>query len=202
MEDARIQEEKLLSEARRRAQSARETGTTPPPLPTSPPPNVTPPPTTTPGTARLDMLLGNGTGSPSVLKSSMAKTETPTKRVSFMPPKEDIMDMDDNDDIYNSNSNLDHEQMERLNLNEDPNAFISEAESMLSSDSMGISNTDFNAPSGYTPSVIGNQEVYRDPRTRRLNEEKEKKQSIPKGPDGAKLSFKEKMSLFAQEVEN
>jgi len=198
LEDARIQEEKLLAEARRRAQSARETGTTPPPLPTSPPPNVTPPPTTTPGTARLDMLLGNGTGSPSVLKSSMAKTETPTKRVSFMPPKED-MDNEDMEDIYNSNTNLDHEQMERLNLNEDPNAFISEAESMLSADSLGMSNTDFNAPSGYTPSVIGNQEVYRDPRTRRLNEEKEKKQSIPKGPDGAKLSFKEKMRLFAQE---
>merc|ERR1711874_510025 len=113
LEEARQQEEKLLAEARRRAQQG---GVSPPPLPTSPPPTVTPPPSTTPGTARLDMLLGNGNnGGPGVLKSG--KTETPTKRVSFMPEKDNDDNVeenhpDDNDDNegssnkYDANANL------------------------------------------------------------------------------------------------
>jgi hypothetical protein len=40
----------------------------------------------------------------------------------------------------------------------------------------------------------------RDPRSRMLLEQQEKKLSAGKPPDGAKLSFKEKMKLFAQEV--
>ena len=40
----------------------------------------------------------------------------------------------------------------------------------------------------------------RDPRSRMLMEQQEKKLSAGKPPDGAKLSFKEKMKLFAQEV--
>jgi afadin len=48
--------------------------------------------------------------------------------------------------------------------------------------------------------VIGTQEVYRDPRSRRLAQEQERKISGPKQPDGAKLSFQEKMKLFAQEA--
>ena len=40
----------------------------------------------------------------------------------------------------------------------------------------------------------------RDPRSRRLAQEQERKISGPKQPDGAKLSFQEKMKLFAQEV--
>jgi hypothetical protein len=42
--------------------------------------------------------------------------------------------------------------------------------------------------------------VCRDPRQRRLQQEQEKKLSTAKAPDGSKLSFKEKMRLFAQEV--
>ena len=40
----------------------------------------------------------------------------------------------------------------------------------------------------------------RDPRARQLKEKEEKKLSAVKLPDGSKLSFKEKMRLFAQEV--
>ena len=42
--------------------------------------------------------------------------------------------------------------------------------------------------------------LFRDPRSRRLAQEQERKISGPKQPDGAKLSFQEKMKLFAQEV--
>uniref|UniRef100_A0A182U2U7 Uncharacterized protein n=1 Tax=Anopheles melas TaxID=34690 RepID=A0A182U2U7_9DIPT len=47
-----------------------------------------------------------------------------------------------------------------------------------------------------TPGVIGAQEVYRDPRTRRLAEQQQKQKSdaVPE-----KLSFKEKMKMFALE---
>ncbi|XP_055526190.1 afadin isoform X3 [Wyeomyia smithii] len=47
-----------------------------------------------------------------------------------------------------------------------------------------------------TPGVIGAQEVYRDPRTRRLAEQQQKQKSEPV-PE--KLSFKEKMKMFALE---
>lgn len=47
-----------------------------------------------------------------------------------------------------------------------------------------------------TPGVIGAQEVYRDPRTRRLAEQQQKQKAEPV-PE--KLSFKEKMKMFALE---
>jgi len=80
---------------------------------------------------------------------------------------------------------------------EDPNVFLNEAENLLNAASMGMGKP---APSGHTPSVIGTQEIYRDPRQRRLQQEQEKKMSTSRGPDGSKLSFQEKMKLFAQEV--
>lgn len=48
-----------------------------------------------------------------------------------------------------------------------------------------------------TPGVIGAQEVYRDPRTRRLAEQAQQKlqTTVPE-----KLSFKEKMKMFAMET--
>ena len=42
--------------------------------------------------------------------------------------------------------------------------------------------------------------LFRDPRSRMLQQQQERKISGPKQPDGAKLSFQEKMKLFAQEV--
>jgi len=51
---------------------------------------------------------------------------------------------------------------------------------------------------GSTPGVIGAQEVYRDPRLRRLAEQQQQKaHSKPPGPE--KLTFQEKMRMFALE---
>merc|ERR1719336_1770419 len=62
-------------------------------------------------------------------------------------------------------------------------------------------NEKFNKATGHTPSVIGAQEVYRDPRMKMMAqkkaEEDERKSSVTKQRDGAKLSFQEKMELFA-----
>ncbi|XP_050342445.1 afadin isoform X1 [Nymphalis io] len=66
---------------------------------------------------------------------------------------------------------------------EDPDRFIEEAESML-------------APATHTPGVIGAQEVYRDPRARRLAEA-QARAAPPPVPE--QLSFKEKMKMFALE---
>lgn len=51
--------------------------------------------------------------------------------------------------------------------------------------------------SNVTPGVIGAQEVYRDPRTKRLAEQAQLKSQMPV-PE--KLSFKEKMKMFAMET--
>ena len=47
---------------------------------------------------------------------------------------------------------------------------------------------------------MSNKLTIRDPRSRMLEQQQERKISGPKRPDGAKLSFQEKMKLFAQEV--
>lgn len=52
---------------------------------------------------------------------------------------------------------------------------------------------------GSTPGVIGAQEVYRDPRMRRLAEQ-QAKQTVTTTPKPEKLSFKEKMKMFAMET--
>ncbi|KAF5291704.1 hypothetical protein FQR65_LT11397 [Abscondita terminalis] len=78
---------------------------------------------------------------------------------------------------------------------EDPNTFIRQAESMLASPTTPTDNALGLATS--TPGVIGAQEVYRDPRTRRLAEQAQQKlqTTVPE-----KLSFKEKMKMFAMET--
>lgn len=50
-----------------------------------------------------------------------------------------------------------------------------------------------------TPGVIGAQEVYRDPRARRLAEQAQQK-TVLQTPVPEKLSFKEKMKMFAMET--
>jgi afadin len=115
---------------------------------------------------------------------------------------------DDIDDVVNSvdteeeqfddnDNNLSQENLETSH--EDPNAFISAAETLLSGQTLSKLEVS-HVTTTHTPSVIGTQEVYRDPRSRRLAQEQERKISGPKQPDGAKLSFQEKMKLFAQEA--
>ncbi|XP_049822750.1 afadin isoform X1 [Aethina tumida] len=83
-------------------------------------------------------------------------------------------------------------------IREDPNSFIREAESMLASPTTPTDS----APgiSIATPGVIGAQEVYRDPRTRRLQEQAQQKNQQNNSPVPEKLSFKEKMKMFAMET--
>ncbi len=57
---------------------------------------------------------------------------------------------------------------------------------------------DVSIGSGSTPGVIGAQEVYRDPRMRRLAE-KQQQQQAANTPKPEKLTFKEKMRMFAME---
>ncbi|XP_054718595.1 afadin-like isoform X2 [Uloborus diversus] len=52
---------------------------------------------------------------------------------------------------------------------------------------------------GSTPGVIGTQEVYRDPR-QRIEAERNHQVGTPRNPGPEKLTFKEKMKMFAQEV--
>uniref|UniRef100_A0A1Y1NGW7 Afadin n=2 Tax=Photinus pyralis TaxID=7054 RepID=A0A1Y1NGW7_PHOPY len=80
-------------------------------------------------------------------------------------------------------------------IREDPNSFIRQAESMLASPTTPTDCTSGLATA--TPGVIGAQEVYRDPRTRRLAEQAQQKLQTPV-PE--KLSFKEKMKMFAMET--
>ncbi|XP_054007820.1 afadin isoform X7 [Hylaeus anthracinus] len=83
-------------------------------------------------------------------------------------------------------------------ISEDPNNFINDAESLLASpktpegSSMSIT--------GSTPGVIGAQEVYKDPRQRRLAEKQKLQQNSQIGSVPEKLSFKEKMKMFAMET--
>ncbi|OAD57055.1 hypothetical protein WN48_02855, partial [Eufriesea mexicana] len=77
--------------------------------------------------------------------------------------------------------------------------FINDAEILLASPktpegSSGPSIT------GSTPGVIGAQEVYKDPRQRRLAEKQKQQQSSQVGQVPEKLSFKEKMKMFAMET--
>ncbi|XP_045470786.1 afadin isoform X2 [Harmonia axyridis] len=79
-------------------------------------------------------------------------------------------------------------------IREDPNSFIRQAESMLASPTTPTS------PGGVlnnTPGVIGAQEVYKDPRAKRLAEQAQQKNVASPVPE--KLSFKEKMKMFAME---
>ncbi|CAG7837490.1 unnamed protein product [Allacma fusca] len=81
-------------------------------------------------------------------------------------------------------------------VREDPNRFLSEATALLASPR----SPDGTSPGGAlnTPGVIGAQEVYRDPRWRRLQEQQQKQQAA-NAPKPEKLTFKEKMKMFAME---
>ncbi|CAB3243953.1 unnamed protein product [Arctia plantaginis] len=78
---------------------------------------------------------------------------------------------------------------------EDPDRFIEEAENMLAGP-LTPPAPSTSSPLTHTPGVIGAQEVYRDPRTRRLAEQQAR---APSAPVPEQLSFKEKMKMFALE---
>merc|ERR1719150_1598545 len=183
-------EEKILQSAATRKKSGNtppmgNESPVPPPVPTVPPPDFTPS-----GAQRLDALIGGSTSTP------VAATKTngiSSKKVSFAAAED--FDTDANKE------NKDEREALLEKYEKDPNKFISEAENLLNSSS--LEKYDFNKSTGHTPSVIGAQEVYRDPRMRRMQQKQEEEKSTKTSSrDGAKLSFQEKMELFRKESGN
>ncbi|XP_057376791.1 afadin-like isoform X2 [Daphnia carinata] len=144
-----------------------------------------PPPSLMPGGQRLESatLQSSSMDSQHTSSSSSTVTSTTTKRVSFFQETT---------------------QSENKNSREDPDAFILEAENMLAntppkSSASSSTNIDQLLLTGIsTPGVIGSQEVYRDPRLKRLAEQQQQqKTQLKPGPE--KLTFQEKMKMFALE---
>ncbi|XP_070491229.1 afadin isoform X3 [Chironomus tepperi] len=108
------------------------------------------------------------------------------KRVSFHDHE--------NNNTYDMSSSSEHDLSA---IREDPSRFLDETTAMLQSpQTPEMSDTNWSGGMQSTPGVIGAQEVYRDPRQRRLAEQQQKKTETPV-PE--KLSFKEKMKMFALE---
>ncbi|CRK86935.1 CLUMA_CG000755, isoform C [Clunio marinus] len=111
------------------------------------------------------------------------------KRVSFHDHE------NNNNNNINNNVEIIGEQDLSM-IREDPNRFIDETAAMLQSPQSPDGDTNWSIQVQSTPGVIGAQEVYRDPRQRRLAEQQQKKSEAPV-PE--KLTFKEKMKMFALE---
>ncbi|KAK2715850.1 afadin-like isoform X2 [Artemia franciscana] len=142
----------------------------PPPPPSSLPPSSPTVPRSDNQMTADEKLMNANYPTRSALAGS--RNETSKKNVSF----------NENSILYDTNAN-------QAKINEEEIAFISEAENIVNP--LMIS-------TGSTPGVIGTQEVYRDPRQRRLAEKELERQSKQPLPD--KLSFKDKMKLFALET--
>ncbi|XP_043275728.1 afadin isoform X7 [Venturia canescens] len=182
-----------------------------------------------PGMLRLDNLVINGPSSPpssqngsndappppergssyavmsqqSALRSNTSTTSNvplgshPTatiKRVSFHDPNANIEPPRNVSSVTSSTPS----SITMDTIREDPNNFINDAENLLASP---------NTPEGpggqfqgATPGVIGAQEVYKDPRQKRLAEKQKQQQNSQLGEVPEKLSFKEKMKMFAMET--
>ncbi|XP_037088487.1 afadin-like [Pollicipes pollicipes] len=84
---------------------------------------------------------------------------------------------------------------------EDPDRFLAEAQQMMAGSTVTppVSAAAATVDMVWTPGVIGAQEVYRDPRTRRLALLQDR-QRPDHSPVPEKLSFKEKMKMFAAET--
>lgn len=104
------------------------------------------------------------------------------KKVSFHDPSVEMIDCD-------SNGNLDMNSSESYTL-DDINEVLATPQN---SQNVNTYNP------GNTPGVIGTQEVYRDPR-QRIEAERIQQGGLTKNPGPEKLTFKEKMKMFAQEV--
>ncbi|KAL1139052.1 hypothetical protein AAG570_009113 [Ranatra chinensis] len=162
-----------------------------------------------PAGQRLDTLVGNSNGPPQppergssfavmsqaqnhIIRTpppSVTAVTTPSNNTTTMATAKRVSFQDASPPSPSNNPPLE-------NIREDPNNFINEAETMLASPVSP--DTQF---TGNTPGVIGAQEVYKDPRQRRLAEQQHQKLLSNKvGPVPEKLSFKEKMKMFAMET--
>ncbi|XP_075145292.1 adherens junction formation factor afadin isoform X2 [Haematobia irritans] len=92
-----------------------------------------------------------------------------------------------------------HNMTSDLNTIREDNSFQNVDASMLPSMPATPDTAAWNTTVQSTPGVIGAQEVYRDPRTRRLAEKQQQQQQRNTEAVPEKLSFKEKMKMFALE---
>lgn len=164
----------------------------PPPLPKSPPPLEAP--------QRLDRLLMTTSSAyqsvpepktldtsakyPSALRNGDINPEVPTQHSNHTPKKVSWNDVP-SETIHDDTEHLESETSDIQN-----NSFtLQDIDEVLGSNSY---------VSGNTPGVIGAQEVYNDPRQRIVAERMQSTQNRPNvGPE--KLSFQEKMKMFAME---
>ncbi|GAB0100153.1 afadin [Sergentomyia squamirostris] len=122
------------------------------------------------------------------MSSSAANFNRDNKRVSFHDEENNV--------VTGAASSLLPEQADLEIIREDPNKFIQDTTALLQTPTTP-ENESWNSPIQQTPGVIGAQEVYRDPRTRRLAEQQKNQKINETVPE--KLSFKEKMKMFALE---
>ncbi|XP_012261310.2 uncharacterized protein LOC105689112 isoform X3 [Athalia rosae] len=136
--------------------------------------------------------LRSNTSTTSSVAVSNAHQTTAVKRVSFHDPNA-------NTELTPriTNTTTTSSSLTMNTIREDPNNFINDAENMLASPKTPEGPGTF---PGATPGVIGAQEVYKDPRQRRLAEKQKQQQNSQLGAVPEKLSFKEKMKMFAMET--
>merc|ERR1712227_596812 len=100
------------------------------------------------------------------------------KKVSFTSNIVHDVTKDDDDDGYDASCNS-------IDDVDNPDDFIDEAETIMNLDSLDLN---------HRTSVVGTQEVYNDPRNRRL--QMHQLDLNVRKSDGSSLSFKEKLKLF------
>lgn len=128
-----------------------------------------------------------------------ASNAVPVKRVQFSEShhtsQTSVLDVSSSSTVsFDANANKE----DRSPIKYNPNDFINEAENMLNFSPSPIRNPG-SAPA--TPGVIGAQEVYRDPRVKRLQEKQAlQAASSNRPPVPETLTFREKMKMFAAET--
>ncbi|XP_055713819.1 afadin isoform X3 [Phlebotomus papatasi] len=126
-----------------------------------------------------------------------SSTVAPISAINFNRDNKRVSFHDEENNVVAGAASLMPEQADLEIIREDPNKFIQDTTALLQTPTTP-ENESWNSPIQQTPGVIGAQEVYRDPRTRRLAEQQQKNQksndTVPE-----KLSFKEKMKMFALE---
>ncbi|XP_015126896.1 afadin isoform X7 [Diachasma alloeum] len=159
--------------------------------PSSPPGEAPPPPERGSSYAVMSQQSAMRSNTSSASNAPIGQHVATTKRVSFHDPNANV-------ETRSTGVSSNPSSMSGMDtIREDPNNFINDAEILLASPKTP------EGPGGLfstaTPGVIGAQEVYKDPRQKRLAE-KQKQQLNALGEVPEKLSFKEKMKMFAMET--
>lgn len=134
-------------------------------------------------TNQMSAISGTNRYATSSIRSCDNGAQHYPKKVSFHDPSVETIDCD-----ANGNLDMDSRNSQSYTLDD-----INEVLATPNTQNLNMYNT------GNTPGVIGTQEVYRDPR-QRIEAERNHQGILTKNPGPEKLTFKEKMKMFAQEV--